>query len=146
MDVDERKLADRCQADADINRPAFSEALHGRIMTAVRAEKHELPAPSCRESRRVVRVAAAIAASLLVVAALAWQIASRTETAPAVQQVATVAAPQSPTAIAPAPATALVQDYSLDDLNRGAGLAMKLVIDRLPIDVPTEDWGLPNPE
>ena len=36
------------------------------------------------------------------------------------------------------------KNYSLDDLNRGAGLAVKLVVDRLPMDVPTDDWGLPS--
>ncbi len=54
--------------------------------------------------------------------------------------------PAAAAVVPTAPATSAVQNYSLDDLNRGAGLAVKLVVDRLPLDVPTDDWGLPSAE
>jgi hypothetical protein len=142
---DERRFADQCRADAERCRPAFSEALHRRIMVAVRAaDKDELPRITDRR-RPWFRVAAAMAASLLILAAGAWQFSRRQSSpAPADHQIAALTAPSAAAVVPTTSVTATVQNYSLDDLNRGAGLAMKLVIDRLPLDVPTDDWGLPS--
>jgi hypothetical protein len=149
-DRDDRQLAEQFQTDAERCRPAFSEALHRRTMVAVRAaEKGELPPSIADRRRHWLRVAAAVAASLLILAAGVWRLSGRrSPAAPADQQIAAGGTGQRsrPVLAVTAPATSAVQNYSLDDLNRGAGLAVKLVVDRLPLDVPTEDWGLPSTE
>ena len=45
-----------------------------------------------------------------------------------------------------ATSNSLPADFSFDKFNHNAGLAIRLVVDQLPIDVPADDWGLPAVE
>src|SRR5258708_2648567 len=90
-DRDDHWFAEHCKADAERFRPAFSEAVHRKVMAAVLAgEKNDLPHPTsghCGPHR--VRMAAAVAAVFLILPAGAGGYPGpQTQVAPASQQVA----------------------------------------------------------
>jgi hypothetical protein len=137
----ERQLAERLRGDADHLEQPFSESLHARIMSATIAAEPSVsikrPEKTGSSRRRPALWWTALAAGLLIVALGAWRLEQTTWPSGG-QRSSTEAA-------------LIVQHdagssdaYSLDDLNHGAGLALRLVVDQLPMDVPADDWGLPS--
>jgi hypothetical protein len=136
-------LSERLKREALADRPPFSEILHRRIMDAVeapiadRAAEPELPAEP-RGTRRTSASWAAIAAGLLIAALGIAQFGGPANDASHPDQLGSGADH-------PAVATTFPGErFSLDDLNHGAGVAMRLVFDQLPIDLPMDEWGLPS--
>jgi hypothetical protein len=133
------KLAVKLKTEARLDRPVFSDALHERIMRSVAAPNTSTPhTPATIElnaaSRRSVARWVAIAAGLLIAALGVMQLGGsgdnrlqRNPPAPASSGVAT--------------AQPVGDQVTLDDLDHGAAAAVQLVVDQLPIEVPTVDWG-----
>jgi hypothetical protein len=143
-DSDERRLGEQLKSEALAERPAFSANLHARVMAAVSLPDNSAAASEpLRRQRTIRRIAikwAAIAAGLLI-AALGINQLRHTDNnslpppAPSNHSTDLVVTSKSPPA-----------NFSFDDLNHSAGVAIRLVVDQLPIDVPADDWGLPSVE
>jgi hypothetical protein len=129
----EGQLAARLKLEAFAERPAFSDALHARILRAI-----ETPGGQATIERTTSRRSSAswiaIAAGLLVAALGVMQLGGPSN----------IPAPLFPRDNAPngvAVVESVGDKVSLDDLDRGTVAAVRLVVDQLPIEVPTVDWG-----
>jgi hypothetical protein len=135
----ESKVAERLKAEALAEQPAFSDALHERIMRSVTPPNTSAPHTRAAidrnaKSRWSVARWVAIAAGLLIAALGVMQLGGsgdnrlqRNQPAPSSSSVA-IAQPVG-------------DRVTLDDLDHGAAAAVQLVVDQLPIEVPTVDWG-----
>jgi hypothetical protein len=127
-------FAERLKLEALAERPAFSDALHARIMQAVEAPHSASPSLRDRERRWSAARWVAIAAGLLVAALGVMQLGGSGDNR------------MPPNPFAKAPDRVAVKEpagdtLSLDDLDHGAAVAVGLVVDQLPIEVPAVDWG-----
>lgn len=144
--TDERRLARQLKQDAALEAPQFSHALHERVMSAVRAADGDT-----RESRRADRFTPrrwwrySAAAAILLAALGLWRVAAWTA-GPGVnaltEQRETVVSP----VVANGATASRSADVSIEELNHGAAVALRLVVDRAPIELPADDWGLPKVE
>ncbi len=138
------------KADAHRTRPPFSEALHERTMRALQCpdlqcRDRESPPPAAARRTRRTGLVFAIAASVLLMAAGAWQYRlHRAETVQVAHEPAAALANSGAIAFADRNSPTAPANYSLDDLNRGASLAMRLVVDRLPLEIPGRRLGTPQ--
>jgi hypothetical protein len=138
----ERRLAEQLKREALADRPAFSAGLHDRIMTGIVA-RGNVPAvdellPLGRKRKPLLRAIqwAGIAAAILI-AIFAIDQFPRSSNMPK-SEPRVVGPPIVPTVNPPPHA-----EVSFDDLDHTAGIALRLVVDQLPIEVPADDWGLP---
>ena len=131
----EGKLAARLKLEAFAERPAFSDMLHARIMDATEAPSGPVtPATGAVRPRRSAATWIAIAAGLLIAALGIMQLGG-----PGSIPVPSNLPFNVPSGIAVTKPTG--DTISLDDLDHGAVAAVRLVVDQLPIEVPTVDWG-----
>ncbi len=141
----DRQLAERLTRDARVGEHPFSEALHVRIVTATVECKSPVVGESSRTAgkRRPGTIAwLAIAASLLVLLAGGWRLLRGPEPVGSLDRSAARQLVIQNRFGHPDGASS--DDYSLDDLNHSAGLALRLVVDQLPMDVSADEWGLPR--
>jgi hypothetical protein len=139
----EGRLVEQLKREAITMRPAYSLDLHARIMTEISSLGNSIASDQFPKQRSACWATikwAAIAAGLLVAAIGIIQLRrtgddSLLPTHPA----------NHSTDVA---VTSKLQPagFSFDDFNHNAGLAIRLVVDQLPIDVPADDWGLPAVE
>jgi hypothetical protein len=128
----EGQLAARLKLEAVAERPAFSDALHARILRTIETPGAETKIERTR-SRRSSASWIAIAAGLLVAALGVMQLGGPSNIPVPRNQLDN--APNGVTVVESAGDT-----ISLDDLDRGTIAAVRLVVDQLPIEVPTVDW------
>lgn len=143
-DSPERRLAEQLKRDALADRPAFSAGLNDRVMAGIVARGNS---PSFEELRPLTRKRnplrraipwAAIAAAILVAIFAIDRFRRGGDKAQDVTP--PDVGPGSVATISPhCPA-----ELSFDDLDRTAGIALRLVVDQLPIEVPADYWGLPT--
>jgi len=149
---DNQVLADRLKHEAEASRPAFSEALHGRIVEAIRQCESQPPSAAARSWWRQPRLLAVAAAVCLAITSLAvWRLAVRSGPGP---EPTDETAEVPPVPDDPVPALdALVEtpdgtarrvgailDGELTDrrwayLDQDARLAAELLMDQLPLDL-----------
>ncbi len=150
---EERRLAERLKREAELSRPAFSEALHQRICAAVRQEEPLAPRQDDRDlfRRRARWPYLLVAASVLVAAgAVAWSTRHAWQPGPNAPE---IAAPPRPARDPLADVHALVGvtrrapqqvgttvESTLSDrrwayLDHDARLAADMLIDQLPLDM-----------
>jgi hypothetical protein len=135
----EQLLEQRLNSEALAARPLFSEDLHVRVMTAI-AAPHDAEAdlvtpPIQHRSRRKMALWAAIAASMLIAVPLVAQFWTARDNSARTGQPT-----NGPGGLAvDNPAHV---NISLDDINRNATLAFRLMVDQLPIEVPADEWEL----
>jgi hypothetical protein len=130
----ESKLAERLKAEALVERPTFSDALHDRIMQSVAAPHSPATIDRNARSRWSVARWVAIAAGLLIAALGVMQLGGSGDSRGPVEHPGNAAS--SIAIVEPAG-----KQISFDDLDHGAAAAVQLVVDQLPIEVPTVDWG-----
>ncbi len=136
----EQLLGEQLKKESLAERPAFSAGLRARVMAEVAAPGDVTVADGKSRSASFRRKAlrwAAIAAGLLASALGIYEL-------------------RQPGGDPPLPSNDPSRDLvvvtqggtklNFDDLNHGAGIALRLVVDQLPIDVPADDWGLPSIE
>jgi hypothetical protein len=136
------RLADQLKREALADRPAFSAGLHDRMMAAIVASDlapaaEPLPAVTPKRSLWRGSIPWAVVAAAILIAIFAIEQFRRSGGDPgnmvphdrATDQVAQV--------------IPHVGELTMDDLDRTAGVALRFVVDQLPIDVPADDWGLP---
>jgi hypothetical protein len=134
-DSSQCRLAVRLKAEALAERPAFSETFHARIMGAIEAPSDPgTPTTVAVRPRRSAASLIAIAAGLLIAALGIMQLGGS----------GSIPVPSNlpfnvPSGVAVTRPTG--DTISLDDLDHGAVAAVRLVVDQLPIEVPTVDWG-----
>jgi hypothetical protein len=134
-DSSQCRLSARLKTEALAERPAFSDMLHARIMHAIDAPGG--PVTTIARDVRSPWSAArwiAIAAGLLIAALGIMQLGG-----PGSLPVPSNPSSNVPNGIAVTKPTG--DTISLDDLDHGAVAAVRLVVDQLPIEVPTVDWG-----
>jgi hypothetical protein len=151
---DEQRLADRLKREAQATRPEFSEALHARIRQAIEQDAAPAPRPRLRlRSPRRWTWALAAAAVLAGVTLVAWWRARPHGPGPAPGPIGPQIAQidEEPESIAdpdlitgPAGDTVeqlgMLADAALTTgqwayLDHDAGLAIRSLVDRLPLDV-----------
>jgi hypothetical protein len=128
------KFAETLKLEAFAERPAFSDALHARIMQAVEAPHSTATIVRAAKPHWPAARWVAIAAGLLVAALGVMQLGGSSDNR------------LLPNPHAKAPDHVAVKEpagdaLSLDDLDHGAAVAVGLVVDQLPIEVPAVDWG-----
>ncbi len=125
-------------------RPAYSPDLHARVMAEIASLGNSIaanePLPKQRRARWATVKWSAIAAGLLI-AAIGINQSRRTS-----DDSLPPAHPSNRSRDLAAISKPLPPDFSFDKFNHNAGLAIRLVVDQLPIDVPADDWGLPAVE
>jgi len=160
-DGPKRALADRLRREAQQTRPAFSESLHARIRDAVaQTEMAEPPRPATARRLGPIRIATAVAATLLIgTLAFVWYANFRSGTSPKPGEMARAGGPEhggqekiivepppgpdeglpSPTEVPGNPAAdiGLLVDATLTRrrwayLDHDAQLAARLLLDQLP--------------
>jgi hypothetical protein len=140
----EGRLADQLKREAFAERPAFSPELHARVMAEISSLGNSIaanePFPTKRSARWAAVKWAAIAAGLLIMAMGINQLRSTSNDS------LLPAHPRNHSTDLAATSKSLPANFSFDDFNHNAGLAIRLVVDQLPIDVPADDWGLPAVE
>lgn len=136
-DPAEQRLAEQLRSEALAEQPAFSAGLHARIMAEVaKPSESNVPAPlsASHSLRRNAIQWAVVAASLAAVAlgvSQLFRFEGDLQPLPRNTSEHVVRSASMPS------------KYSIDDFNHGAGIALRLVVDQLPIEVPADDWGLP---
>jgi hypothetical protein len=132
----EQRLGEQLRREALAERPSFAPDLHARVMSAI-AEKGDSSVlatlPTVQSLRRLVIRWSAIAAGLAVVAFGASQL-HRSGGPPSLP---------GNSADKVVRTTSTPSEFTIDDFNHGASVALRLVVDQLPIEVPADDWGLP---
>lgn len=143
-DSPERRLAEQLKRDALADRPAFSAGLHDRVMSGIVARGgspavEELLSVAWKRNplRRAIQYVTIATAILIAIFAVdrfrRGGDNAQDVTPPRV-------GPGSVATISPhRPA-----ELSFEDLDHTAGIALRLVVDQLPIEVPADDWGLPT--
>ncbi|HEY2146503.1 MAG TPA: hypothetical protein VGH32_01110 [Pirellulales bacterium] len=139
-DSPERRLAEQLKRDALADRPTFSAGLHNRVMAGIVARDNS---PTLGELLSVARKRnplrraiqwATIAAVILIGLFAIDQFRRRgdrvQEVTPRDEGLGGIAI------VSPHPRSEL----SFDDLDHTAGIALRLVVDQLPIEVPADDW------
>jgi hypothetical protein len=141
-DSPDRRLGDQLKREALADRPEFSSGLHDRIMTEIVARGNS-PAIDdllslARKRKPLLRAIqlAAIAAAILIAIFAIDELRRGGDTSDVVPR---IVAPGNVATVNPPPRAEL----SFDDLDHTAGIALRLVVDQLPIEVPADDWGLP---
>jgi hypothetical protein len=137
------RFAEKLKREATANRPPFSAELHDRIMTAIVASGRlhgAEPLVTLAQKGGVFKRAiqwSAITAAIVIGIIATDQFRPGGETPP------NVVVP-----IHGSDHVAVVQptrgEVSFDDLDHTAGIALRLVVDQLPIEVPADEWGLPT--
>jgi hypothetical protein len=130
----ESKLAERLTAEAFVERPAFSDTLHARMMQAIAVPQSPATFKRGDKSGWSATRWIAIAAGLLFAALGVMQLGGSNDAR-------LQGNPPGPTTNRVAVVEAAGNRLSLDDLDHGAAIAVQLVVDQLPIEVPAVDWG-----
>ncbi len=138
-----RRLAERLKREGLTDRPAFSAGLHDRVMAGIVARDNS---PALEELLSVARkrnplrraiqwatIAAAILIGLFAIDQFRRSGDRPHEVAPRDDGLGGIAI------VSPHPRSEL----SFDDLDHTAGIALRLVVDQLPIEIPADEWGLP---
>jgi hypothetical protein len=140
----EGRLAEQLKREAITMRPAYSLDLHARIMTEISSLGNSIgtsePFSTKRSSRWAAVKWAAIAAGLLIAVLGINQLRHTGDDS------LLPAHPANHSTDVAVTSKSLLASFSFDDFNHDAGLAIRLVVDQLPIDVPADDWGLPAVE
>jgi hypothetical protein len=144
MEPIEGRLAEQLKREALAERPAYSPDLHARVMAEISSLGDSIaanePLPKKRNARSAAAKWAAIAAGLLIVAIGINQLRRAGDDS------LLPAHPTNHSTDVATPSKSLPTGFSFDDFNHNAGLAIRLVVDQLPIDIPADDWGLPAVE
>ena len=140
----EGRLAEQLKREALAERPPYSTELQARVMTEISSLGSSIlasePLLKQRSARRAAVKWAAIAAGLLIAAIGINQLRRAGDDS------LSPAHPANQSADVAVTSKSHPAGFSFDDFNHNAGLAIRLVVDQLPIDVPADDWGLPAVE
>jgi hypothetical protein len=134
-------FAEQLKRQAAADRPSFCVDLHDRVMANIvasgrlHAAKPLVTLVKKGSLRRRAIQWPAIAAAMLIAIIAIDQFRRGGGNS-------TIGVPPHPDVAQVQPSTRT--EVSFDDLDHTAGIALRLVVDQLPIEVPADDWGLPK--